>query len=349
MKIYTPEAWLSLFGGSPSLVIDDNGYIYSADGYYKIISDSPIGKIDYAKGYIYDKHYTDMFPTPIAEMVTKDDVTEVYQYGGGMLRAPILYIKNEKIYTSDEYLRIFGGNASGYIHRDKGSAGSGSSGSSTSGSGSSGGGFAVILGLPVLIGIIYLLTSETRIASAAMVLAIAVHIGAVVYFLWKAATVGLHFEWSGKRFAKGLVTAFTVYLVGTMILVILGVFSNIGTKGSPLSDANGDKMELAAMLMGIPFLLNGLLAEGHASGTAKTKQSGRQTYTPPKTTKPKTTPQSADKPKSAPKSNPQPQSSGTKIVSCPYCGAKCRIPAGNGRIRLTCPNPACGHPYEIDT
>lgn len=81
--------------------------------------------------------------------------------------------------------------------------------------------------------------------------------------------MGLYFEINGKRFAKGLVTAFTVYLAGTAVLVLLGVFSNIGTKGSPLSDAGKDQMELAAMLMGAPFLLNGLLAEGRASGTAE--------------------------------------------------------------------------------
>ena len=278
MKIYTPEAWLSLFGGSPSLVIDDNGYIYSADGYYKMISDSPIGKIDYAKGYIYDQHYTDMFPTPIAEMVTKDDVTEVYQYGGGILRTPILYIKNEKIYTPDEYLRIFGGNASGYIQR-----GNGSGGNSTSGSGCLGelGVFAVIIGVFLLLSCI----DEIRQKGAS-------------FYITFVILAGLMFF--GRYHRK---------------------------KRAQEKSASAPKPA--------------------------------QTFNPT----PKTAPQSAYKPKSAPKSNPQPwqntvtppksnpqpQSSGTKIGSCPYCAAKVRVPLGKGRIRITCPNPACGQRFEIDT
>ena len=85
MQVYTPQAWLSVFGGSPSLVIDDKGYIYSADGYYKIFSDSPIGKIDFEKGFIYDKHYLDLFATPIAQMERKGDVLEIREYGKSSL------------------------------------------------------------------------------------------------------------------------------------------------------------------------------------------------------------------------------------------------------------------------
>lgn len=131
MKVYTPKEWLSFFVGSPSLVIDDNGYIYSADGYYKLISDSPIGKIDYEKGHIYDKHYAGLFPTPIACMVKSDDAIKVMEYGKSHFSEPILNIQEDKIYTPSEYLRLFGGNASGYIKRDTPS-GDGSSGNRAS-------------------------------------------------------------------------------------------------------------------------------------------------------------------------------------------------------------------------
>lgn len=139
MKVYTPKAWLSFFGGSPSLVIDDNGYIYSADGYYKLISDSPIGKIDYEKGHIYDKHYADLFPTPIAYMVKSNDVIKVMEYGKSHFSEPILYIQGDKIYTPSEYHRLFGGNASGYIKRDTPSGGGSSSNRASSNNQSSNG------------------------------------------------------------------------------------------------------------------------------------------------------------------------------------------------------------------
>lgn len=40
---------------------------------------------------------------------------------------------------------------------------------------------------------------------------------------------------------------------------------------------------------------------------------------------------------------------GTTIAYCPRCGAKCRVPAGVGKIRITCPNPNCQSPFLFDT
>lgn len=343
MKIYTPEAWLSLFGGSPSLVIDDNGYIYSADGYYKIISDSPIGKIDYEKGHIYDKHYTDIWPTPIAYMINEGGVIKVREYGKSQFSDPILYIQGDKIYTPKEYLRLFGGNAAGYIKRDHDSkAGpvgdssySGGDSNSSTGSSSSGGdvpmpGFAAVLGVALLVGIIYLLSSEARVASMTMVLAILVNVCAGIFFLWQAIQGKLHFEWNGKRFVKALAVGIGVYVGMTAIFVLLGLVSNLGT-GHAISDSGEDKMELAAIFIGIPFVVRGLFAAGAKS---KASRSSSKTYTPPK-------------PAPAPKAAPQP--AGTKIAVCPYCGAKARIPAGKGRILIICPYPSCGKKYEIDS
>lgn len=39
----------------------------------------------------------------------------------------------------------------------------------------------------------------------------------------------------------------------------------------------------------------------------------------------------------------------TVIVFCPHCGAKCRVPAGKGLIRISCPNPACKIPFTFET
>lgn len=169
MKIYTPKEWLSLFGGSPSLVIDDNGYIYSADGYYKIISDRPIGKMD--NRYIYGKD----FRTPIARLERKNGRTEVYDEKAGIFSAPILYIQNDKIYTPDEYLRIFGGNTSGYIKRDTSSGGGTSSNGSSSGGGCLGemGIFGVIIGIFLL----FTLVDEIRQQGASFYITFAVLAG----------------------------------------------------------------------------------------------------------------------------------------------------------------------------
>ena len=114
MEIYTPKVWMSVFGGSPKLVIDDDGYIYSYSGYYKFLRDSPIGKIDFRRGYIYGENYRDWFPTPIAEIRERGGVTEIHEYGR-CFSTPILYIKGNEIYDHREFTRIFGGTPSGYI------------------------------------------------------------------------------------------------------------------------------------------------------------------------------------------------------------------------------------------
>ena len=290
MKIYTPQAWLSIFGGSPSLVIDDKGYIYSADGYYKIFSDSPVGKIDFEKGYIYDKHYTDIIATPIAIMERKNDALEVREYGKPFSN-PILYIKNDKIYTPEEYFRILGGAASGYIQH-QGNTTTSSSGSSykpTSGtSNSSGGGGCGLSGILIIpmfalvMGLFYILSDEGRLANATSVIALVVVVIAGIAALVRLAMGKVHFEWNGKRFLICLGIGFGVYFFATALFVLLGLGSNIGT-GRSLSDAGGDQMELSALLIGLPFVLEGFLAPGPKKSTP-TYTPPKQTYTPPKQT-----------------------------------------------------------------
>lgn len=283
MKVYTPKEWLSVFGGSPSLIIDDKGYIYSADGYYKLISDSPIGKIDYEKGHIYDKHYADLFPTPIAYMVNSDGVTKVMEYGKSHFSEPILYIQGEKIYTPSEYYRLFGGNASGYIKRDTPSSGSASSNDSASTRRSSSNNSACFW--------------DSRLGG------IILFFGAVCIF-----AVGQSID---KLSQKGAV--FWIPLIIFIVLVFLKKKGKLGKPAVTKSAAPASKPASKPVSKATP------------------KQSSKATSAPKSTPKPKSKPQNV------------------KIVSCPHCGSKCRIPAGIGRIRINCQNPACKHQYEINT
>lgn len=144
MKIYTPKEWLSAFGGNPTLIIDDNGYIWAGDEYYKTLFGAPSGKIDFERGYLYGGNYADYSAVPIAILETVNDETKVYDYEKGRFSSPILYIKDDKIHTPDQYLSIFGGSPEGYVQRDSSSHGSGSSGGNggTSSNGASSGGFS---------------------------------------------------------------------------------------------------------------------------------------------------------------------------------------------------------------
>lgn len=295
MKVYTPKEWLSFFGGSPSLVIDDNGYIYSADGYYKLISDSPIGKIDYAKGHIYDKHYADLFPTPIAYMVNSDGVMKVMEYGKSHFSEPILYIQNDKIYTPSEYHRLFGGNASGYIKRDTPSNDSSSARRSSSNNSAS--------------------FWDSRL-------------GGIILFFGAVCIFGV---WSSfdKLAQKGAAFWIPFILIVTLTLVLRYLKKN-------------GKLGKSA-------------ASKHTAPTSKptfkpaSKPTPKQSFKA--TSAPKATPKQTVKATSAPKATPTPKSKpqDVKIVSCPHCGAKCRVPVGKGRIRVSCPNPSCKKKYELNS
>lgn len=118
IEVYTPKQWLSAFGGCPKLVIDDDGYIYDASDYYKVMGGSHIGRIDYARGHIYGKGYADMLTSPIGYIEKKGDVTKVYDEVPSLMVSPILYIEGDKVYTPDEYTRILGGRPTAYLKRE---------------------------------------------------------------------------------------------------------------------------------------------------------------------------------------------------------------------------------------
>ncbi|MBQ8599267.1 MAG: hypothetical protein IJ411_04040 [Oscillospiraceae bacterium] len=118
-EIYTPKEWYAIFGGSPSLVIDDQGYIYEAREYNNLMP-RPCGMINYAKGEIYGKDYNDWSPSPIAYVREKNGVKEIYEKRpeASLGATPFLYINKGEIYTRDEYYKVFGGDASGYVKEE---------------------------------------------------------------------------------------------------------------------------------------------------------------------------------------------------------------------------------------
>ena len=107
LKFYTPKEWYALFD-CPSLIIDDEGKIWSADNYYKVLFGEPSGRVDYAGGKIYGKDLGyGMMAAPIAYLETKNGVTRVMDAKKGIASAPILYIQNAKVYTPEQWTSLF--------------------------------------------------------------------------------------------------------------------------------------------------------------------------------------------------------------------------------------------------
>ena len=120
-EIYTPKAWFSIFGGSESLRIDDNGYIYTLKEATRVFGGNPCGKIEWSEGKIYGKDFANFTRAPIGYMKTDSDgVIEVYNDVPGFTAAPVLYIKKNvdnvgEVYTAENYLSVIRRDPCGYI------------------------------------------------------------------------------------------------------------------------------------------------------------------------------------------------------------------------------------------
>ncbi len=150
IEFYTPDEWLTLFGGSPSLVIDDDGYIYTYEESNKIIGRTPCGKVDFKAEVIYGKDYNDFIKFPIAYIRREDNVIRIFsEEPQGMFCYPFLYIVDNEVYTADEYNRVFRGSPSGYIKGGKPPKPDDSGDISDDGSGSLSGG-SFVRGRPIV-------------------------------------------------------------------------------------------------------------------------------------------------------------------------------------------------------
>ena len=311
LKIYTPKEWSSFFGGTPSLYIKDDGYIYTREEEVKIAG-RPCGLIDYRRGRIYGKDYGSVNPDPIGYLQEKDGVTEIYAQLPGWNVKPILVIVGNEIYPYSEYIRICGGRPSGYIEdTDKGKekggttqTGSGTksdqavngtnrgqSGHSHPGSSNSGclgefSTFAVLIGIFIVL----MMIDEIRKAGASFFIPFGILSGLMflVRYLRKKK------ERSGET-----------------------------PPAEPVTPAPATPKPTPAPKKPVP--------------KAEPKPAPKSV--------PKPEPKPVPKPEPTPVEEKKPHPVEKTIAVCPHCGAKCRVPVGVGTIQIPCPNPKCKTPF----
>lgn len=116
MEIYTPKEWNTFFGGSPILIIADDGYIYDAKEYNNLMP-RPCGFIDMQQGEIYGADYSSISRRPIGYIREKNGIKEIYQKRpeASLGAVPFLYIVGDAIYSREEYYKFFGGSPSAYV------------------------------------------------------------------------------------------------------------------------------------------------------------------------------------------------------------------------------------------
>lgn len=138
IKFYTPNNWRTFFD-APSIIIDDDGYIYTEDEYYKL-SRTACGRVDIKTGYIFGKGHYSGLTAPIGMVKKGYNCIEIYGDDfASIMAVPIYYIQGDIVYTAEEYGKVFK-QAEGYIKRDNSNSGQEEFDASFSGSASSGGG-----------------------------------------------------------------------------------------------------------------------------------------------------------------------------------------------------------------
>lgn len=254
MKFYTPKEWYSLFE-CPSLIIDDEGKIWAADAYYKILFGEPSGRIDYAGGKIYGKDLGyGIFSEPIAYLETKNGVTRVLDAKKGLFSSPILYIQNDKVYTPEQWTSIFD-SPSGYIKNDgpppegpviydPPPVGGGKSGGS---SGSSSGGGSTLIAVLSVAMVLALPAILFNITNIFIVLA-------GIYLIASVVTLVRHgAAFNGRNLVKGIVYGFfTLAAVYLILFVITTLWS--GYNRAVMNELEGPN-ELAGWVAGAGTLL----------------------------------------------------------------------------------------------
>ena len=116
IKFYTPKNWISVFD-APSIIIDDDGLIYTESEYYKL-SKTACGRVDTKTGYIYGKGYYSGLTAPIGMVKQEHNCIEIYGDDfASIMAVPIYYIQGDAIYTAEEYGKVFK-QAEGYIKRE---------------------------------------------------------------------------------------------------------------------------------------------------------------------------------------------------------------------------------------
>lgn len=116
IKFYTPSNWRTVFE-APSIIIDDDGLIYTESEYYKL-SKTACGRVDIKTGYIYGKGHYSGLTAPIGMVKQGHNCIEIYGDDfASIMAVPIYYIQGDSVYTAEEYGKVFK-QAEGYIKRE---------------------------------------------------------------------------------------------------------------------------------------------------------------------------------------------------------------------------------------
>lgn len=352
IEFFTPDEWSSLFP-TPSMIIDDDQYIYRGDDYNR---KNPIGFVDWSNGRIFGAEYIyNRSVRPIAYIVPDHkDVLAVYNekdtngYGQPKFSAKALfYIKNNTVYkTYPDWLSGGGGTYGKIKNTPPTSSGNASVGG--------GGGCSSVLIIPLLIvlpGLLLFIIPENLSLIVLVVGLIA--LGATLIaglqngFVFEGRILGgiggaliaffgfgfIYFIFWGLRGASGIAEPIDAFEdIGFIMIAAAGFLVNC------IGDGTQKKAEKKSFVP--PFKNNTAVKQNTAQNMQNSQKPEQRPNAHNSGTQQKTDPQKpvSQPPKPEPSKEPvQPQPTSFTVISCSNCGAKLKVPIIDGTIEITCP------------
>ena len=382
IEIYNSKEWSALFGGSPNWIIADDGYIYEASEYNNLMP-RPCGRIDMGRGMIYGKDYGSVNPRPIAYIRDKDGVKEIYKERpeASLGAVPFLYIENEKIYTREEYYKVFGGSASAYVKDDakqktKEEPKKQNTNSTVNsqkktyngggipmpiGGGGGGGGWGCFLFIVAFLalGMIFdemgeILSSPTRLISYC-----AIYIGLVFFGILLAKLFfGVASMIKGEGFMKGFNIKIIKELREKLVWRTIPKVKSQNPNKKNIPENNGPTTyQHTCVKCGKKF--SDQTAHNPYCEACRKKDEPPKPKTPviythhcPVCGKAYTSAEREPKDlrcESCKTVTKAPKPEEKKVFNCPVCGKACRVPAGKGRIVITCKNQECRNRFIVES
>lgn len=357
IEIYNSKEWSALFGGSPNWIIADDGYIYEASEYNNLMP-RPCGRIDMGRGMIYGKDYGSVNPRPIAYIQERNGVKEIYEKRPDVSwgEVPFLYLYGDAVYSREQFLSKFG---DGPKPPEPGPRGGGIPMPSGGGGGGAGWGCFLFIVAFLALGKIFDEMVDIFSSPSRLLMFCSICIGLVLYGILLAKLFfGVASLIKGEGFMKGFNIKIIKELKEKFVWRTIPKVKSQNPNKKNIPENNGPTTyQHTCVNCGKKF--SDQTAHNPYCEACRKKDEPPKPKTPviythhcPVCGKAYTSAEREPKDlrcESCKAATKAPKAEEKKVFNCPVCGKACRVPAGKGRIVITCKNQECRNRFIVES
>ena len=105
-KIYSPDNYRAIFRDCPSIVITDDGSIYSGDHFNRLFPGTLLGRVKESAGEVFTAE-KGLYSSPAYYFEQRGGEIRVYDQFPSLSASPIFYVRDNKIYTPENAYALF--------------------------------------------------------------------------------------------------------------------------------------------------------------------------------------------------------------------------------------------------